>query len=261
VHGFALPLQSHALTYLLNVPEAEASTYIRWGINALLDGGDGRGKGLALDEYLRDRLARAAREPGPDFFGELTRLRFRGRPLTHDEILGFANLTFAGGRETVIQTIAVVFAHFAEKPDDLNRLRAEPDRITHAAEEFFRVASPLTQIGRVCPRGAQVHGVTVPPDHRVSLCWASANRDEAAFPSAHETRLDRRPNPHVAFGFGPHLCLGAPHARLLVRTLLEQLAAKIGTVSLVEAVPHLETEQSYTRRVGFDSLKVRLLAR
>lgn len=205
--------------------------------------------------------SRAAREPGSDFFSEPTRLRFRGRPLSHDEMLGFANLTFAGGRETVIQTIAVIFAHFTEKPDDLNQLRAEPERLTHAAEEFFRVASPLTQIGRVCPLGAQVHGVQVPPDHRVSLCWASANRDEAVFPSPHETQLDRRPNPHVAFGFGPHQCLGAPHARLLIRTLLEQLAAQVGSVSLLEATPRLETEQAYTRRVGFDSLKVRLAPR
>lgn len=76
---------------------------------------------------------------------------------------------------------------------------------------------PLTHIGRVCPVETEVHGVKVEAGHRVSLGWASANLDEQAFESPGEIRLDRKPNPHVSFGFGPHLCLGAAHSRTVLR--------------------------------------------
>ncbi|NIP95555.1 MAG: cytochrome P450, partial [Akkermansiaceae bacterium] len=79
--------------------------------------------------------------------------------------------------------------------------------------------SPLTHIGRVCPVDTEVHGVAVQAGHRVSLCWASANRDESVFEAPEEVRLDRKPNPHLTFGAGPHLCLGAAHMRLIMRLL------------------------------------------
>ena len=76
------------------------------------------------------------------------------------------------------------------------------------------------------------------------------------FDSPEEIRLDRKPNPHVSFGFGTHLCLGAPHARLLIRTLLRGLAEKVGRLEIIEATPHLESPAGYQRANGFDSLTV-----
>ena len=76
-----------------------------------------------------------------------------------------------------------------------------------------------------------------------------------------ETRLDRRPNPHMAFGTGPHLCLGAFHARLIVRTLLEQLCEQVESITVVEAEPTAPNEANYQRSIGFDLLRVRIAAR
>ena len=104
-----------------------------------------------------------------------------------------------------------------------------------------------------------VHGVTVPADGRVSLGWASANRDETVFPSPDEIRLDRKPNPHVAFGFGAHLCLGAPHARLLLRTLLQQLAAQVSRLTVLEAKEQVEKTAAYERKIGYEQLRVALV--
>lgn len=260
VRDFALPLQSHALALLLNVDRAEADEWISWGTHVFHARPDGEPPGAALERYIERRLDQAAAAPGDDFFSALTRASVRGRPLSRAEMAGFANLTFAGGRDTLIHTFAGVLAHFAENPADLARLRAEPDLVPTAAEEFFRVQSVLTQIGRVCPHGATVHGVTVPPDARVSLCFASANRDAAVFPAPDDTRLDRKPNPHVAFGSGPHTCLGALHARLLTRTLLRALTARVARIEIRAAEPHLETESAYVRRSGFDRLTVTLHA-
>ena len=255
VSEFALPVRSRALTHLLNVSESEAETWIDWGIH-VFKVGEGAKKGAALEQYLNAQFDRALEKPGPDFFTVLTQARFEGRPLTREEMLGFANLTFAGGRDTVIHSLACAIGYLAQNPAALQFLREDPKRITLASEEFFRVFMPLTHIGRVCPVETEIHGVTVPADHRVSMGWASANFDENVFPNPMEVRLDRKPNPHLSFGFGTHLCLGAPHARLLLRTLLKQLTEKVRSMTVLEAVPNIEREALYERTLGYATLRM-----
>jgi len=257
VGGFALPLQSRALTVLLDVPEAEAERFIGWGVHVFHHGDNGAEKGQDLERYLIEQFDRAAAAPGDDFYSLLTKATFHGRPLTRDEMLGFANLMFAGGRDTVIHTVSSVIGYFAGRPEALEFLRADPERIVHASEEFFRVYMPLSHIGRVCPVETDVHGMTVKPGERASLCWASANLDETVFEAADEIRLDRRPNPHVAFGFGAHLCLGAAHARTVVRTLLAVLCRRVGRIELVAKQDRVEHTTAYDRPLGYESLTVR----
>lgn len=258
VREFALPIQSRALAYLLNVPESEAVTWISWGTHVFRDGGS---KGGALEAYLHQQFDRAQADPGDDFFSALTKATFRGRPLTREEMMGFGNLTFAGGRDTVIHTISSALAYLGKNPAALEFLRADPSRIVHAGEEFFRVITPLTHIGRVCPVDTTAHGVPVPAKGRVSLCWASANQDETVFDAPEEIRLDRKPNPHLAFGFGAHLCLGAAHARLILRTLLEKCTELVGSIEVVKAQERVENEAAYQRVMGYESLTVRLTTR
>ena len=90
----------------------------------------------------------------------------------------------------------------------------------------------------------------------MSLAWSAANFDETVFDAPEEIRLDRKSNPHLSFGFGPHLCLGAPHARLIVRSLLETLTQRVGRITVLEAKEHLEHEARYECANGFDSLTV-----
>ena len=89
------------------------------------------------------------------------------------------------------------------------------------------------------------------------LCWASANFDETVFDAPEEIRLDRKPNPHISFGFGTHLCLGAPHSRLIVRSLLQTLVERVDKITVLRAKEHVETEAHYQRSVGYDSLTVK----
>src|SRR5581483_251752 len=98
VEQFALPVQSRSLTYLLNVPESEAQTWIAWGIHVFKGAGGTFKKENVLEAYLAAQLDRAAAKPGPDFFSALTTATYRGRRLTREEMMGFGNLTFAGGR-------------------------------------------------------------------------------------------------------------------------------------------------------------------
>jgi cytochrome P450 len=261
VDTFALPIQSRALTYLLNVPESEADTWIGWGIHVFKVTGGSFKKGNVLEDYLHTQFDRAESNPGDDFFSALTQATYRGRRLTREEQMGFGNLTFAGGRDTIIHSISSILAYCGAHPEALEYLRADPKRIVHAAEEFFRVFMPLTHIGRVCPVDTEVHGVTVKAGGRIALGWASANLDATVFDSPHEVRLDRKPNPHLSFGFGPHLCLGASHARLIVRSLLQALADRVAGITVLEAKRLVEREAAYDRPVGFESLTVRLTPR
>src|SRR4051812_36459011 len=100
VNDFALPIQSHALTYLLNVSESEADTWIGWGIHVFKVTGGAFKKGNVLEDYLRAQFDRAEASPGDDFFTALTQATYRDRRLTREEMMGFANLAFAGGRDT-----------------------------------------------------------------------------------------------------------------------------------------------------------------
>ena len=260
VHGFALPLQARALTYLLDTDESEADTWISWGIHVFRVRG-GLKKGVELEDYLTRKFDVVSKQPGRCFFSALTQASFRGRPLTREEMMGFANLTFAGGRDTVIHTVACALGHLAANPEALAYLRADPKRITLASEEFFRYFMPLTHIGRVCPVATSVHGEQVPAGGRVSLGWASANRDESVFPQADEFKIDRKPNPHLSFGFGEHLCLGAPHARLILRTLLQKCVETVGSLEIVSAEERVEKEHSYERTLGYESLVLRIRPR
>jgi cytochrome P450 len=260
VHGFALPIQARALTYLLDTDEREAETWIGWGVHVFRVRG-GLKKGVELEDYLTRKFDAVSQAPGRCFFSALTQARFQGRPLTREEMMGFANLTFAGGRDTVIHTIACALGHLAANPEALTYLREDPKRIVHASEEFFRFFMPLTHIGRVCPVATSVHGEQVPAGGRVSLGWASANRDESVFPEADVFKIDRKPNPHISFGFGEHLCLGAPHARLLLRTLLQKCVELLDGMEIVSAEERTETEHSYERKLGYDSLVLKFRPR
>lgn len=260
VRELAIPLQSRALAVLLDVPRAEADVWIGWGTHVFREG-DGTSKGAAMEAYAHGLLDRALANPGPDFFTALTCATFQGRPLTREEMLGYCSIVFAGGRDTIINSISGIIGHLAAKPADLEFLREDPKRIVGASEEFFRVLSPATHLARKCPAGASIHGVEVKPGEFVSLNFAAANYDPEAFDVPEEVRLDRRPNPHVAFGFGPHLCLGAPHARLVVRTLLAALCQRVARIETIEAVDKWERESSYARRFAYEKLRVRLAAR
>ena len=258
VNEFALPVQSRALTYLLNVPESEGEIWIGWGIHVFKVTGGEFKTGSVLEDYLQRKFDEAEANPGADFFSVLTQATYRDRKLTREEMMGFANLAFAGGRDTIIHTISCALGYLAEHPESLEYLREDPKRITLASEEFFRVFMPLTHIGRVCPADTEVHGVTVKAGERISLAWASANFDEAAFPEPLEVHLDRKPNPHISFGFGTHLCLGAPHARLILRSLLRLCCERVKSITILEARERVEHEAKFDRTLGYESLRVRL---
>ena len=263
VHDFSLPLQSRALTVLLNTPFEEAETWISWGTHVFrseddpLDGS----KANILYDYLDKKIAEAKENPGEDLYSVLLNSEFEGRKLTEEEVKGVMVLTFAGGRDTVINMITNTIAYLADYRESIERLRNEPEIIETAIEELIRYFTPLTQMGRVVTHDSRVCGHNAKKDTRVSLCWASANRDATVFENPNEIILDRKINPHVGFGFGVHNCLGATHARTIMKILLEILVNKVKSMEILDCVENIENLDAIKRKVGFQKLKVRFSKR
>jgi cytochrome P450 len=259
VRAFALPLQSRALALMLGRPQAEAEEWISWGTHVFRDFEDGAaGHASELDAYLDRAIDQATQDPGDDFFGLLVKTRLEGRPLSRSEMLGFANLTFAGGRDTVINAITNAIHHLATHPDDLSRLRRDRNLLPTAVDEFLRYFSPITHIGRVIAKETELYGQKLDAESVVSLCFASANRDATAFDRADECLIDRRPNRHVAFGHGIHRCIGAPQAKTVLTVALDAFVSRVAVAGVLDARPKMEDLGPVQRQSGFDRLLVSL---
>ncbi len=252
-----LPIQSHALAALLDLPEAEGAAWVALGTHAFRSAGrNDPVRAQALMTMLESHVDRAMAEGGADFFGMLATARLDGRALTRDEMLGYAHVTFAGGRDTVINCIAAAIAHLAETPDDLARMAAEPALVVTAVEEIVRHTSPLTHIGRICTRDDHVAGLARAQGDRIALCFAAASHDPERFDDPGRLRIDRSPNPHVSFGSGDHNCLGATHARAVLRMLLQWLALHVGRIEPRRIRPGARSVGGLMRRHGFEQCEV-----
>lgn len=262
VKEFALVLQSRALTLLFNVPFSESDTWISWGTHVF------RSQETALDaskanvlyDYIDKQITHAIANPGDDFYSMLLAAEVNGKKLTKEEIKGVIILTFAGGRDTVINAVTNSIAYFAEHPKALHRLKEDPKLVNFAIEELIRYFSPLTHMGRVVTEDTHVCEHAVKADSRISLNWASANRDASVFEKPNEVLIDRKINPHVAFGFGTHNCLGATHARQILKVLINTLIDKLDSIDIIEAEDNIETLGEFKRKVGFNSIKVKFNA-
>ncbi|AUP80508.1 cytochrome P450 [Flavivirga eckloniae] len=263
VEGFSLRLQSRALTLLLNIPYEESETWISWGTHVF------RSEGEALDgdkanilyDYIDEKITKAIENPGDDLYSMLLAATVNGKKLTREEVKGVMILTFAGGRDTVINAITNSIAYLAEHPESLNRLLNEPEITGRAVEELIRYFSPLTQMGRVVTEDTQVCEHAIKEDSRISLCWASANRDAKVFENPNDVVLDRKINPHVAFGFSHHNCLGATHARQIMNILLKTLAKKVKSIDIIDYKENIEELGEFNRKVGYNSLTVKFNGR
>ena len=259
VNDLALLLQSRALTLLLNSPYSESETWISWGTHVF------RSEGEALDgdkanilyHYIDENIERVIETPGEDMYSMLLSSDFQGRKLTKEEIKGVMVLTFAGGRDTVINAVTNTIAYLADHPKSLERLREEPELIGKSVEEFVRYFSPLTQMGRVVTEDTQVCEHAVKADSRISLCWASANRDAAVFDTPNEIVLDRKINPHVGFGFSHHNCLGATHARQILKILLNTIVERVGSLEILDCDENIENLDEFRRKVGYNRINVK----
>lgn len=237
VEGFAAPIVMGSLAIALGRPQHEADEWMTWGRTVFdIDEHGNRSHNSRFDEYLSSAVDNALNDPRDDFFGLLSRARIDGVALTRDEMLGFGNLVFAGGRGTLFDSISTAVWYLGTKPGDRGRLVADPALIPTAVEEFFRYFSPLSHLGRTATESVEEAQEVIQRGDLISLGFAFANHDPEVFDHADACVIDRKPNRHVAFGHGPHTCIGAHLARLEMRIVLEELLRRLPNYE-VEGTP------------------------
>jgi len=144
----------------------------------------------------------------------------------HDKVFNETGLFIAGGAETTRTAIAHGLRVFADHPDQWDRLRDEPALMPSAIDEVIRWVTPLNNFFRTAVTDARIGEQGVADGDRVILLYPSANRDEAVFDDPFTFDITRRPNPHVAFGYGTHFCIGANFAKLSLTTLFTELTRR-----------------------------------
>lgn len=201
---------------------------------------------------LADRSIAARRAcPADDLLTVWAHATLDGRPMSIEDINSELALVIPGGAETTRTTLARALILFSERNDLWEQLAARPDIIPTAVEELLRWITPLNNMFRTVTADTELDGVELHPGDRVALVYPSANRDEAVFAAPDDIDLRRDPNPHVAFGFGTHFCLGAHVARLILRVALEELTQRFTNLRpggppryeanvFVKAVEHFE---------------------
>ncbi len=152
--------------------------------------------------------------------------------LSEAELAMFLIQLLVAGNETTRNLISGGLAALATHPEQWAALRADPELVPSAVEELLRWTTPVISFMRTATADCTVRGQAVAGGDPVLLVYASANRDEEVFgPDADTLRVDRHPNPHVSFGFGPHFCLGAALARLEGRVVLSELLGRFATLT------------------------------
>lgn len=180
-------------------------------------------------------------EPVDDIVSALVTAEVDGRRLTDIEFNMFFFLLVVAGNETTRNAIAGGMQALCEHPDQYERLRGEPDVLPSAIEEILRWVTPVMQFRRTAMRDAVIGDQPVRAGDKVIVYYSSANRDEAVFPNASTFDVGREPNPHVAFGFGAHFCLGASLARLEMRSMFEELLKRMPDIGLAGPVQRLRS--------------------
>ena len=235
--AIAVPFPIAIIAELLGLRDVDDARVLRWSDAAIPGAAD-----LTMDEIaaaqedqrttlLALTLARRGTD-GDDLTTALANGVIDGDRLTDDEILMFQNQLIVAGNETTRNMISGGMWALANDPAQWSRLRGEPALVPAAIEEWLRWTTPVISFMRTATRATELGGVAIAAGEPVLMLYASANRDETVFgPDADRFRIDRNPNPHVAFGFGPHFCLGAALARLEGRVLLETLLARFTAVA------------------------------
>jgi cytochrome P450 len=185
-----------------------------------------------VSDYFRAITEDRRRRPVDDLASVIANGRIDGELLPEIDSLGYyITIAFAGHDTTSSSTAGGMWA-LAERPEELAKVKADPRLIPSLVEESIRWTSPIYQFVRVAGRDAEVRGQTVRKGDQVVLCFPSGNRDEDAFEDPFAFRVDRQSNRHVAFGYGPHQCLGMHLARMEMAIFFEELLPRLNRVEL-----------------------------
>ncbi|MHB8691237.1 MAG: cytochrome P450 [Solirubrobacteraceae bacterium] len=192
-------------------------------------------------DYFHELTERRRAEPKEDLISVLVHGEVEGRRLEHDELDPYYLVLLVAGNETTRNMMTGAVMLLDENPGEWERLRSGLVKPATAIEEIIRMVSPIICMRRVATRDVELHGRQVRQGEKVVLWFTSANRDERVFDDPDRLILDRTPNQHLGFGWGPHFCIGSHLARLEGEILLEELVARGIEIEVTGAADRLRS--------------------
>ncbi|MFZ1815926.1 MAG: cytochrome P450 [Rhizobiaceae bacterium] len=247
VEGFAAKISIAMISAVLGLPDADRDRIRRWAKVLGANSGavtwmaemDHDIEALSLNTALemRDYFAkyideRKARPKEGDVISQFLHQEVEGERLDGEEVLSMAMLLLLAGNETTTNLITNFMRRMAMHPQDGERLRVEPDLVDSAVEETVRLHSSIRNIDRYALIETRIGGVTIPAGAQMVLWLSAGNRDPEIFENPDRFDIARKPNRHLGFGTGMHMCLGAHLARLQTRAAARHVLDKTREIQL-----------------------------
>jgi cytochrome P450 len=258
IRELAEPLPVTMISELLGWPEEERHRLRPWSAAIVrlyekdATDDDARRAEDASREFA-SRIESLAEErkasPKDDFISALAALEDEAEALSRDELIASCMLLLNAGHEATVNAAGNGLLALLHHPQAMSRLRGDPSLIETAVEEMLRYDPPLHLFHRYALEDLTIAGQALPKGATVGLLYGSANRDPDAFPEPDAFDIARTPNRHLAFGAATHFCLGAPLARLELRTLFRTLLEQTSGIELIGDEPE------YRRGLVFRGLK------
>ena len=190
--------------------------------------------GAELFAYYKDLLGERRKNPRDDLASQIANATIDGAPINEHEALSYCVSITAAGHETTAGAIAGGIHALSANPDQYRMLGSNPDLLTKAIEEILRYVSPVRTFIRVAVNDYELRGRQIRAGQSVMMIYPSANRDEEVFEDPQAFNIERANSEHIAFGFGPHVCIGLALARLEMKHFLKEFVTRIRHVELTE---------------------------
>ena len=238
----SVPLPLQVISEIMGLPVEDWERFYEWSeavIPGATDWPEERRNALQgeMITFLLDLTKTRRENPSGDVLSELAQAGIDGDRLSEAELAMFLVQLLVAGNETTRNLISGGLVALAESPDQWPRLVSDRALVPGAVEEMLRFTTPVVSFMRTATRATELSGVAIAEGEPVLMVYASANRDEAVFgPTSAIFDAGRHPNPHIAFGFGNHFCLGAALARLEGRIVLEELLDRFAGVEIAGEV-------------------------
>ena len=243
---FATPLPSGMFLALMGLPKSDLAMFLRWRddtIRPAVDPADFEGAaairdgvGREITQYFDAAVEERRRSPDSTLLSSVAHGQVEGRTLTREETLGICHLLMLGGLDTVTATLDCAIANHARDPEQRQWLAADSTRTAGAVEELLRWESPVTVIVRVLKQDCELSGQQLKAGDHAMLLIGASNGDDTEFEKADVCDFARKANRHIAFGGGPHRCLGSHLARLELRVSLEEWHKRIPEYRIADDV-------------------------
>lgn len=186
--------------------------------------------GIELFEFFSKIVEDRRANPTDDLTSIIANAKVDGEEMGPLETFGYCLIIFTAGHDTTKNAVVGAMQALLENPDQLEKLRTQPDIINSAVEESVRWVTPVNYMKRTAAEDTEIRGQKIRAGDELGLFYASANRDEEIFDDPFSFKLDRDPNPHLGFGIGEHFCLGAHLARRSQAALLRQLQTRLESI-------------------------------